>query len=263
VRPGWAGAVALAALLSAHPVDAQVKVSPMTIDPGELLMTVGEQARRELRPWDALHAFEEVLSKEPHHYGALWRSARESVALGALSGSDDERKRRFLDAEDRARQAVGVDPQGDEAHLWLAVALGKRATLEGPRTKVRLAVEMRELALRTLELNPHSAGAHHVLGEWHAEIRRLSGVTRWAARKLLGADVFDEASWDDAELHLRRAVELEPGSASHRLALGRLQLDRGRPADAAEHLRRVLESPPTDPEDGLHRASAEELLRGT
>ena len=220
------------------PAAGQQARSLITVNPTDLMMTVGEDARKDLRPADALHAFGEVLALEPRDYEALWRSARESVSLGALSESDDERRRRFRDAEEFARDAIEVNPEGAAAHLWLAVALGRRATVEGPRTKVQLAVEMRKWALRTLELDPLNPGAHHVLGEWHAEIRRLSGVTRWAARKLLGAGVFDEASWVDAEFHLHRAVELDPSSPSHRLALGRLHLDRGRPDAAVRQLRR-------------------------
>ena len=194
---------------------------------------------------------------------ALWRSAREAVSLGGLANSGDERKEWFQAAEQYARQAVTANPEGVDGRLWLAVSVGRLALTEGPRGKVRLAIEIREHALATLQLDSLNSGAHHVLGEWHAEIRRLSGVTRWAARRFLGADVFDEASWERAEHHLTQAVASDPNTATHQLDLARLYLDLDRRDEAEVHLRRVLELPATDPEDAMHKEQAQELLGGS
>lgn len=221
----------------------------------------GDALHSELRPLDAYEAYAEALAVDSTDYAARWRSAREAVNLGMLTGDDEARKEWYLTAVEHARAAVSADSSGVDARVWLAISLGRQALVEGSRTRVRLAEEMRVQARRALELDSTSASAHHVLGEWNAEIRRLGGLTRFAARTLLGADTFDEASWEAAERHLRRAVELDPEGIIHRLALGRVLLDRDRPEAAREQLERVLELPATEPTDELHKREARELLQ--
>lgn len=219
---------------------------------------LGDEAHTGLRPRDALAAFQAVLDDDPDHYGALWRASREAVTLGMLA--DTDRGAWYREAEAYGRRAVAAQPGGVEGWEWLSIALGRRALEQGPRQRIRLADEVRRTALHALELDPASAPAHHVLGEWHAEIKRLGSVTRWAAERLLGAEAFAEASWDSALEHLGRAVELEPRGLIHHLALARAYLDLERPEDARTHLRHVLERPAVEPTDPLHKQRAQELL---
>jgi tetratricopeptide (TPR) repeat protein len=218
----------------------------------------GDAARADLRPRDALETFRTVLAGHPDRYEALWRAAREAVSLGMLA--EDGGGAWYEEATRYARRAVEVDPDGVAGHEWLAVALGQNALDEGARTRVRLAEEIRTVALRTLELDPSNAVAHHVLGEWHAEIKRLSGVARWMAEKLLGADAFGDASWEAARENLERAVELSPANLVHHLALGRLYLDLDRPQEARARLQDVLDRPVRTPTDPLHKRHARRLL---
>jgi tetratricopeptide (TPR) repeat protein len=222
----------------------------------------GDQAHEALRPRDALALFEEALSEDPDNFAALWKASREAVNLGMLASDDEERKALNEKAVRYARRAREVDAGNPRAGEWLSIALGRQALDEGPRSRVRLAQEIREVALETLALDSLNAGAHHVLGEWNAEIRRLSGVERWFARKLLGGDVFKEASWQSAEFHLRRAVELDPGGLVHHLALARVYLDTGREEEARAQLREVLERPAMEPVDPLYKQEAHDLLSG-
>jgi tetratricopeptide (TPR) repeat protein len=219
---------------------------------------VGDQEHTALRPREALETFEAVLESRPDEYDALWRAAREAVSVGMLA--QDDGAPWFDQAVAHARKAVAAKPDGVEGHEWLAISLGQSALNEGPRTKVRLAEEIRAEALRTLELDSLSAAAHHVLGEWHAQVKRLSGLTRWAAKNFLGADTFDQASWDQARSHLERAVELEPQSLINHLALARVYLDLDRAEDARKELREVLERPALEPIDPMLKQEAQELL---
>lgn len=226
------------------------------------MLEEGDALHARHRPRDALDAFQRILARDSANYPALWRAAREAVALGMLTGDDEARRTFYAEAERHARRAVEVRPDAIEGHHWLSVAYGRRAEDEGPRTKVDLAERIRDEALFVLARDSLHAGAHNVLGQWNAEVMRLNGVTRFVARKLLGADTFDRASWEAAEAHLRRAVELEPRVLIHRLALARVLLDRGRGEEAREHLREVLERPALDPVDPLLKQQAQELLRG-
>ena len=261
MRPG---ALLLTVLIAAAaPGAAQTPrgIGVPSMDAG-LALRVADDAHVGLRPLDAFRTLQEHLRENPGDYEGLWRASRETVTLGMLAVDADARRRWYRDAEDYGRRAVKANPEGVAGHQWLAMALGRRALDAGPRARVRLARQIRAEGLRTLELDSLNAAAHHVLGEWHAGIRRLSPVSRWVARRLLGADLFDDASWEAAEAHLRRAVELEPAALSHHVALARLLLDTGRDEEARLHLREVLERPAVEPTDPLQKQEAQRLLAG-
>lgn len=220
----------------------------------------GDAAHYALDPGAALARFERLLAEDSTSYDALWRAAREEVNLGMLASDPAERKRRAEAAVGFARRARKARPAGPEGAEWLAVALGRLALEHGPRTRARLAVEIRDAALTALELDSLTAGAHHVLGEWHAEIRRLSGIERWAARRLLGARVVELASWDRAIEHLERATRLAPEALVHHLDLARAYADVDRGEDARRALREVIDRPVLEPVDPQLKRTAERLL---
>lgn len=226
----------------------------------ELALRDADVAHRAFRPMDALVRLDSLLTQHPDSYDALWRAAREAVNLEMLADEDEERKAWAETAVSYARRARAVEPNGAEGASWLAVALGRQALGEGPQGRVRLAVEIREVALDVLRVDSLSAAAHHVLGEWNAEIRRISGVERWLARNLLGGDVFSEASWEAAMYHLERSVELNPAGLVHHLDLARTYFDVGRHDDARRVLRNLLDRPSIEPVDPLHKQSAASLL---
>lgn len=235
-------------------------IPPVATASPESLLRSGDAAHTALRPDEALAAYLAVLAQEPGHYEALWRAARESVNLGMLATGPDERKGHYASAEALARKARGIRPEGVEAGEWLAIALGRQALDQGPRARVRYAEEVRRVAEETLALDSLNAGAHHVLGMWHAEIRRLSGMERWLAQRILGGRSLADASWEAGERHLRRAVELDPAGLIHHMDLAGLYLDVGRHEEARVSLRHVLERPAVEPVDPLHKQRAQEML---
>lgn len=219
-----------------------------------------DAAHRAFRPLDALAQLDSLLVRHPDSYGALWRAAREAVNLGMLAPEEENRKAWTAAAVAYARRARAAGPDRPEGLSWLAIALGRQALEEGPRGKVRLAVEIRETALAALRVDSLNAAAHHVLGEWNAEICRISGLERWLARNLLGGGVFSEASWEAALHHLQRSVELNPAGLIHHLDLARTYLDVGREQDARRVLLGLLDRPALEPVDPLHKRSAVSLL---
>jgi tetratricopeptide (TPR) repeat protein len=253
---------ALSLALASAPTRADAQVGDFATRLGVAhLVYEADAAHAAFRPGDALEDLEEALRIMPDDYEALWRAAREAVNLGMLDPSGDEAGRWFESAEGYARRAREANPRGPEGGEWLAIALGRRALEVGPRSRVRLAVEIREVALETLALDSTNAGAHHVLGEWNAQIRRLSGIERWMARKFMGGGVFDQASWADAEEHLLEAIRYDPAGLVHYVDLAKVYLDAGREDDARQALRQVLERPAVEPVDPLHKQEAQELLR--
>lgn len=224
------------------------------------LVAEGVRLHRSFETEAALGRYVQALAADSRHYRALWHAAAESVVLGMTAEDESRAFSRYAAAEAYARRALEVNPGGTEAMGWLAVALGRKALSAGVREAVRLAEEIRSMALQAIELDPQSPLGHHVLGQWHAEVRRVGGVQRLIARAVLGGKSFGEASWDMAETHLARSTELEPESLVHRIELARVYQETGREELARSGYEWVLAQPLREPTDAGLQSRARRLL---
>jgi tetratricopeptide (TPR) repeat protein len=218
-----------------------------------------------LEPTKALADAKALLVEDPDHYGALWRAARSQVDIAKRIRGEHEYTRGVRDsvfavAVQFARRAVAADSTDAEGQFMVALALGELSRTRGGKERVTFGREIYDRAAEALARDPAHAGAHHVLGAWHAEIKRLSGVTRFFAKLLLGAGFMDRAAWDSAAAHLERSVALEPDYIHHRLELAEIYVDMERPAEAAAQLEAIPSLPTRDVLDDQHRATAAALL---
>ena len=201
-----------------------------------------------------------VDAQEARSAAALWKAAIAAVDSGQFAAS--ERQTRFYaNAARWADSAALLAPRDPDARVVKAIAAGRKALSLGPRDRVQYAVLVRTEVLAALALNPDHAGAHHVLGMWHAEILRLNPIARLAARTLLGASVFAEADWAQAQRALERAVALEPDRITHRLDLAGVLADRGNVAGARTQYEWITRAPAREYNDRTYQRLAAERLR--
>lgn len=198
-------------------------------------------------------------------YEAMWKFARAQVDVAKqLSGKKQEGLRDSLYgvAHLYAAAAVRADSSDAEGHFMVANALGQLSRTRGGKERVRFAKVIYDEAMTALAIDPDHDGAHHVLGAWHAEVKRLSGVAKFFAKTFFGAGFLDQANWDSSVVHLERAVELKPDYLFHRLELAQTYLDVDRVADARRQLEEVLRLPPTsDVSDPQYQDEARALLQ--
>jgi tetratricopeptide (TPR) repeat protein len=212
------------------------------------------------RPAEALERCEGLLQRQPSDFEVLWRASRAAVALGILAGDRENQRRMYTRAEDFARRAVQVAPRRVEGHYWLAAALGRRALHENIVTTARLASQVQAEATTVLAIDSLHAGAHDVLGKLNSEVRNLPAVLRLIAGRVLGISVARYTSWELAERHLRRAIELDPTSVLYRADLAQLFLRVGRRAAAEETVRALEALPLVHPPDALFQREALQRL---
>ena len=228
------------------------------------LVALGDSLIDALEPAAALEAYRRALWIDSTQAEAMHKFAQAQGDVAKQLTDRRSRDRRdslYAEAWSWATRAIYADSSDPEGWFQQSVALGRLSRTKGGKERVRFADLIYEAAAYAIELDSLHDGAYHVLGAWHAEIERLSGVTKFFARTLFGADFMGRASWDSAVVHLERSVELKPSYLYHHLELAEVLIDLKRYPEAREHLEAVLALPPTsDVEDPEYQARAAELL---
>ncbi|MDX2260592.1 MAG: hypothetical protein SFU84_02700 [Gemmatimonadales bacterium] len=205
---------------------------------------------------------EDAVRAEPGSYEANWRLAYVLLDLGKQTPEEEKdpvRDSLYVEAESYARRATAAKADGADGYFVLANAVGRTSLTKGKKERIQHAVEIRNAARRAIELDPRHDGAYHVLGRWHAEIQRLSSLQRFFAKNFMGASIFNEASWSEAERLLRLAVELRPQWIYHRLDLAEILIDRGKWQEAKVQLDAIASLPALEPMDAAYKQQAKLL----
>lgn len=226
-------------------------------------IAVGDSLYNAMKPAEAREQYRAALFRDVANYEALWKYARAQVDVAKQLVAEQDRATReelYNDAWVYAAEAVRVDSTGADGHFMLAQVLGRVSRTKGGKDRVRFGRQIYESASLALRLDSLHDGAHHVLGAWHAEVKRLSGVTKFFAKTFLGGGFLSKASWDSAAVHLERAVELKPDYIFHRLELAEVYIDLANYTGAEEQLQRLLELPKTDVMDVSYKETAARLL---
>lgn len=221
-------------------------------------IVMGDRDHEAMNAAGALSHYQAAIQVDPNNAEALWRASREAVDLGEFD--DARRDSLYQLGEQYARRAVQASPNSSMAHFTLAKAIGRRALTMGSRDRVRFAGVVRQEALEALRLDSLNAGALHIMGRWHANIMRLSGVSRFIARNLLGGKIFSEANWRDAAAYLERAAAIEPDRVVHKLELASIYADTDNKAKARATYEAALQLSPVEFNDQRYLEQARREL---
>lgn len=236
---------------------------PLTAQTAADYVARGDSLHTALQPAEALEQYRAAYFADPQNAEVLWKFARSQIDVAKqLTESGDDKRADSLYAVARlyAEEAVRVDSTDPEGHFLLSEALGRVSRTKSGKDRVRFAKEIYTEAATALALDPTHDGAHHVLGAWHAEILRLSGVARFFAKTFLGGGFMGMASWDSAVVHLERSIALKPEHVYHRLELAEVLIDLERYAEARDMLARIADLPDGDVLDPAYKRTAARLL---
>jgi len=165
--------------------------SPLAAQNASEHIKLGDSATAALQPEVALRHFQAALALDSTNYEANWKAARAiaDVAKQIEGNADSLKKRRdslYTVGRSFAERAIRADSLGADGHYSLAMVLGRLSRTKGSKERVRYAKQIYDEANRAVALNPNHDGAHHVLGAWNAEVKRLSGFQRFFAKALFG-----------------------------------------------------------------------------
>jgi hypothetical protein len=187
--------------------------------------------------------------------------ARAAIMQGMLTSNTRASRRKYVTAEDDARQALALSPKSLEARYWIAAAEGMRAGFGGLGHRLHLGEDVYHQAQSILAADPDNAGGHYLMGRLNIQVMTLNGLVRFIAGHLLGAKVIAQASWAKAVQNLSVAVKGDPRNAMYRLALARAYVDTHRDALARAQIQTLLHATDTTPITPLVDARARSLLQ--
>src|SRR5438552_13870892 len=218
-----------------------------------------------MHPDVALRHYQAALAIDSLSYEANWKAAPAN-ADGArhIQGNDDSLKHRrdslYSVGRGYAERAIRADSTRADGHYALSMVLGRLSRTKGSKERVRYAKIIFDEATRAVQIDSNHDNAHHVLGAWHAEVKRLSGLQRFFAKALFGGGFMDKASWDDAVRHLERAVAIAPDHIYHRLELAEVYTDLGKYSKAREQCKVIATLREGDVMDAQYKKDAADLL---
>lgn len=221
-------------------------------------IVLGDKDYEAMNAVGALRHYQEAIKVDPNNAEALWKASVQAIDLGEFN--EPARDSMYRLGEQFARRAVQADGKSSMAHFALAKAIGRRALSLGARERVKYAGEVRKEAMQALAIDSANAGALHVMGMWNANIMRLSGMTRFFAKNLLGGKTFGEANWQNAATSLDRAAALEPDRIVHRLDLAGVYRDMGDKTKAREQYQAAIQMKHRDFNDQSYQQQAQREL---
>ncbi len=228
-------------------------------------IALGDSAHAALAPAQALQHYRAALAADSTNYQALWKAGRELVDIAKqIEGKDDSSKHLrdslYSQARDYGEAAVRVNPNGADGHFTVGQALGRLSRTKGGKERVRFAKLIYDEGMKAIELDSTHDGANHLMGAWHAEVKRLSWIERKAAQILFGGGFLSKGNWDDAQRYLERAVALKPQNVFHRLELGEVYVEVGKYSKAREQLGAIAALPIGDVLDHEYKKEAKQVL---
>ena len=218
-----------------------------------------------MHPDVQLRHYQAALAGDSMSYEANWKAARAIADVAKqIQGNEDSLKRRrdslYSVGRGYAERAIRADSTRPDGHYALAMVLGRLSRTKGSKERVRYAKIIFDEATRAVQIDSNYDLAHHVLGAWNAEVKRLSGIQRFFAKALFGGGFMDRANWDDAVRHLERAVAIAPDHIYHRLELAEVYTDLGKYSKAREQCKVIATLREVDVMDAQYKKDAADLL---
>lgn len=162
-------------------------------------------------------------------------------------------------AADSLQKAIGSQPSNAEYADWLGKIYGRRAEVANPLLAPGWAIKARQAFERSVELDPKNSEALDDLFDYYIEAPGFLGggyeKAAGIARKIAAVDPPEGHSaearlaqkrkeYGSAESDLRQAIEADPRSPGHRIALAQLLVRQGRTRESDDILLTAMKEQP-------------------
>lgn len=222
------------------------------------LISQGDAFDARFQPERALEYYLPAEKQLPENAALLIKIARQYVYRMSSLGNATEKLAFGRKALDYAERAVRAAPQESNAHLSIAICLGKLSQFQSNREKVTASKRIQEASQRAIDLNPNNDYAWHLLGRWHQAMASMNSVIRSIAQLVYGQ--MPPASNEEAVRCFQQAIRLKPDRLIHHIELGRTYAQMGRTDEARTSLKKGLAMPEREKDDAETKARGRECL---
>ncbi len=211
------------------------------------LIREGDKLDAEYKPAAALQFYLPAEKLDPGNAALLVKIARQYVFRMPDLPSGAAQLQSGRTALAYAERAVKLAPNLCDAHLSVAICLGKLTPLLGNKESVEASRRIKLAAETAVKLDPRSDYAWHMLGRWHQAMADISGVTRVVAKLVYGE--LPAASNEEAARCFQQSIALKPDRLIHHIELGRTYAQMGRKKEARLLLEKGLAMPNREKDD--------------
>ncbi len=196
------------------------------------------------------------LAKKDASAEGLAFSSQITSYYGRFVAQKKDKQLFFAHAMELAEEAVRINPNNSFAHLQYAHAMGRFSQSVGILKAISegYADRILESTKKAITLDPNSAKAYMLLGNWHAEIINSAG---FMGRIIYGADE------TEALASYEKAIGLDPNNflLLFEHAGGLIKLDKEEYSDLAQkQLRKILNNKPKSVLEKIIKERAEKTL---
>lgn len=225
------------------------------------LIKKGDKATQERKGDDALNAYEEAIKLDSTNLEAMKKFVTTAVALSEFNLSSRSQRELTSLSEKYAKYVYAKEPEKAESQFVLAQALGRSALLGGQMARLKHSPTIYGLATGCLKAEPKHAGCAHILGNWHAEVMRLSSFEFGMAKRMMEkGELLDSASWENAAKYLLQAEKNDPNRSVNLFSLGKMYLDKKDLAEAKTYFEKVKTAPLKEFNDEMYRQQSDTYL---
>jgi len=206
----------------------------------------------------ALQIYMSVLTKNPTHYHALWRSSLIYTRKARRQTSYESQLEYYKVAREFAQLTLDSHPDKPRSHYVYGIAsAGMADDMPTSSERIKLIWEMKEYGERALKMDPAYAPAWHLMGIWNSNIAKITRAERIAAKLIYGT-LPSGATNEKAEEYLKKAIQLDPSVILFRLDLAQHYQENGQRKKALPVLESILSMEPVSANDRIDMEEARE-----
>lgn len=222
------------------------------------LIRDAEKLEMQMQEKEALRLFKEALKQQPLNAYLLSKCSELCSRIGHRESAHRLRDEYYEAATIYAKTALKYFPNNDEAHVSMAIALGRTALTKSGKEKISQVKEIRSHADRAIQLNPANFKAWHVLGKWYYEVANLNFVEKSAVKLFYGG--LPKANWQLAIHAYEKARVLKPDFTLNYLELARAYHKNDENEKAIAQLKTLLQLNIKTADDARIKEEATKLL---
>jgi len=137
-----------------------------------------------------------IHKEHPDDVEVLWRLCRSYFSLSEDTQDKNEKKELVTKGVDLARRGLELNDKHWATHKWFAILIGTLGEFIPTKEKIGNSFQIKEHALKALELKPDDGSVMHMLGKWCYAVANIGWLERTAASALFATPpsaTFEEA----------------------------------------------------------------------